>query len=116
MVDVPENEEVIDGRRFIENFPEEYQAGATWGNCKPFYEFLDEEQKKEGSSCYGPFDDEDEWQLAEWLIRNVGQKQTDMFLKLPIVGFFSLDIFVNILMMVRLKNEHNPPILITRTS
>jgi hypothetical protein len=95
--DVPENEEVIDGRRFIENFPEELLAGATWGNCKPLYEYLEEEQNKEGVSRWGPFKDEDEWELAEWLIQNVGQKQTDTFLKLPIVSFF-FSVFVNILM------------------
>jgi hypothetical protein len=37
------------------------------------------------SSHWGPFENEEEWGLAEWLIRNVGQKQTDTFLKLPIV-------------------------------
>ena len=83
--DVPDT---IDGHRYIEKFPEEYLAGATWGNCKPLYEYLDEEQKREGGSLWGPFEDEDEWRLAEWLISNVGQKQTDIFLKLPIVSFF----------------------------
>lgn len=85
-----DNEEVIDRCRYIEKFPEEYLAGATWGDCKPLYEYLDERQKREGGSRWGPFEDEDEWQLAEWLIRNVGQKQTDIFLKLPIVSFYSL--------------------------
>jgi hypothetical protein len=88
-VDVPNNEEVNDGGRYIEDFPEEYLAGATWGHCKPLFKSLDEEQKREGHSRWTPFEDEDEWQLAEWLIRNVGQKQTDNFLKLPIVSFFS---------------------------
>ena len=77
--DIPDNETVIDGRHYIEKFPEEYLAGATWGNCKPLYEYLDEEQKREGGSRWAPFEDEDEWQLVEWLIRNVGQKQTDLF-------------------------------------
>ena len=63
--DVPE---VIDDGRYVEKFPKEYLAGATWGNCKPLYEHIDEEQKREGSSRWGPFEDEDEWQLAEWLI------------------------------------------------
>ncbi|KAG2113682.1 hypothetical protein DEU56DRAFT_874333 [Suillus clintonianus] len=34
---------------------------------------------------WGPFDDEEEWELAKWLIQNVGQNQTDKFLKLPII-------------------------------
>ena len=86
--DAPDNEEGIDDGRYIEYFPEEYWAGATWGDCKPLFECLDEQQKTEGGSRWGPFEDEDEWQLAEWLIWNVGQKQTDTFLKLPIVSFF----------------------------
>jgi hypothetical protein len=87
-MEVPNNEEVNDGGRYIENFPEEYMAGATWGHCKPLFESLYEEQKMVGGSRWAPFEDEDEWQLAEWLIRNVGQKQTDTFLKLSIVSFF----------------------------
>jgi hypothetical protein len=112
--DVSEKEEVIDDHRYIEKFPEEYLAGATWGNCKPFYEYLDEELRTEGGSRWGPFEDEDEWRLAEWLIRNVGQKQTDVFLKLPIVSFFLFSILGNVLTNDRLKTVHNPPIGVTR--
>ena len=87
-VEVPNNEEGTDeGGRYIENMAEEYMAGATWGDCKPLFESLDEEQKRVGGNRWAPFADEDEWQLAEWLIRNVGQKQTDSFLKLSIVSF-----------------------------
>ena len=89
-VDVPHNNEVNDGGRYVEKFPKEYLADATLGHWKPLFKSLDEEQKREGDSCWTPFKDEDEWQLAEWLIWNVGQKQTDDFLKLPIVSFFSL--------------------------
>jgi hypothetical protein len=74
--DVPNNEDVNDGARFIENFPEEYLAGATWGRCKPLFESLHEEHKWEGGSRWASFKDEDELQLAEWQIRNVGQKHT----------------------------------------
>jgi hypothetical protein len=88
-------EAVLDGGRYIENFPDEYLAGATWGRCKPLFECLNEEQKRTGGNRWAPFEDEEEWQLAEWLIRNVGQKQTDDFLKLPIVSFLS-HCFVNI--------------------
>lgn len=86
--DVPNNEESNDGGRFIEDYPEEYRAGATWGECKSLFESLYEEHKTVGGSRWAPFEDEDEWQLAEWLIRNVGQKQTDAFLKLPIVSLY----------------------------
>ena len=88
--DASEIEDMNDGHHYIEKFPEEYLAGTTWGNCKLLYECLDEEQKRDGGSHWGPFEDEDEWQLAKWLIQNIGQKQTDVFLKLPIVSFFLL--------------------------
>ena len=112
---VPDNEEVIDACRYIEIFPEEYLAGAMWGNCKPLYEYLDEEQKREGCSRWSPFEDENEWRLADWLIRNVGQKQTDICLKLPIVSFFLFSILGNVLTIDRFKNVHNPPIGVIRT-
>lgn len=86
-VDVPDNEEGINSGQdcYIEEFSEEYLAGATWGCCKLLFEYLDEEQKREGISHWSLFRDEDEWELAELLIQNVGQRQTDAFLKLPIV-------------------------------
>ena len=37
-----------------------------------------------------PFEDQAEWDLACWLIRNVGQKSIDEYLKLPIVSSDSL--------------------------
>jgi hypothetical protein len=70
---------------YIEEFPANLGAGAVWGEEIPVFEKLWQEQKKSGSSQWGPFEDEDEWELAEWLIRNIGQKQTDSFLNLKIV-------------------------------
>jgi hypothetical protein len=119
---VPINEEVnINSESnhkacYIEYFPEEHLAGATWGRCKPLFASLDEEQKREGGSRWAPFEDELEWQLGEWLIQNVGQKQTDLYLKLPIVSFILFRHFMNILIIYRLKTVHNPPIGIIRTS
>ncbi|KAJ6629828.1 hypothetical protein B0H10DRAFT_1743319, partial [Mycena sp. CBHHK59/15] len=34
----------------------------------------------------GPFRDDDEWQLAKWLIKHVGHTATEEFLKLPIIS------------------------------
>lgn len=70
---------------FIETYPAEARAGAAWGTGTPKFQAIHKEIGKD----WGPFEDEDEWQMAEWLIKNVGQTQTDKFLKLPIVSRFS---------------------------
>jgi hypothetical protein len=51
------------------------------------------EMTKEGQNNAGleeepwaPFDDEDEWKLAEFLIKEVSQTATNKYLKLPIVS------------------------------
>ncbi|KAG1883656.1 hypothetical protein F4604DRAFT_1878919 [Suillus subluteus] len=43
------------------------------------------ELENSGKGMWGPFQDEDEWELAKWLIQNVDQNQTDKFLRLPII-------------------------------
>ena len=70
---------------YVEEFPRNLGAGAIWGEKVPFFEKLRLEQMKNGYSQWAPFEDRDEWELAEWLIRNIGQKQTDAFLNLNIV-------------------------------
>lgn len=72
---------------FVETYPAEAKAGAAWGTGTPKFEAIRKEQAEIGK-YWGPFEDEDEWRLAEWLIKNVGQTQTDKFLKLPIVSRF----------------------------
>ncbi|KAG0695674.1 Zn-finger domain-containing protein [Suillus ampliporus] len=57
--------------RWVEEYADEMLAGAP---CE-----------LNGKSVWGPFDDEEEWDLARWLIQNVGQNKTDEFLKLPII-------------------------------
>jgi hypothetical protein len=74
----------------IEYFPEDRKAGAGWGYDVPLFESIRREQEESGTSQWGPFNSKEEWELAEWLIRNVGQKQTDAFLKLSIVCLVSL--------------------------
>ncbi|KAG1883131.1 hypothetical protein F4604DRAFT_1576473 [Suillus subluteus] len=48
------------------------------------------------SGVWGPFKDEEEWQLAKWLIQNAGQNQTDQFLKLPIVSLVVSQVLVHV--------------------
>jgi hypothetical protein len=45
-----------------------------------------EEQNLYRENEWAPFDNQKEWDLAKWLIRNVGQKSTDEFLKLQIAS------------------------------
>ena len=75
----------VEDAYYIEDFPADLGAGAVWGKEVPVFEKILQEQKEEGSSQWGPFENQDEWELAEWLIRNIGQKQMDAFLNLNIV-------------------------------
>ena len=83
---------------FFEEFPRYLGAGAVWGEDVPFFEELRREQEVNGSSWWGPFKDQDEWELAMWLIRNVGHKQINAFSNLNIVSschFVRLDSDIN---------------------
>jgi hypothetical protein len=49
---------------------------------------FEDERKRQtalGHSPWEPFEDEDEWQLARWLLENVNQRATKDFMKLPTV-------------------------------
>jgi hypothetical protein len=77
------------GWEYVEPFPEDAKAGKTYGRATLDFQAikteLDEKQQP-----YGPFADMDEFELAEWLMENTGQTQTDRFLKLSIVSRLSL--------------------------
>lgn len=113
-------EEVVDegdvypGTRFVEPCLAEWKAGAVWGHGVPAFEKIREEQ---GGHNWGPFEDQDEWELAQWLICNAGQKQTDAFLKMPIVCRSTL-LCKTLLKKnpLRLKSEPTHPSEITASS
>ena len=69
-----------------EPFAAEKRAGATIGVCKTLFESYRDEQVLEGADILGPFESDEEWELAKWLIKNVGHNQAEEFLKLPIVS------------------------------
>ncbi|KAG1874425.1 hypothetical protein F4604DRAFT_1880885 [Suillus subluteus] len=64
----------------------EPQADAGWalheGETK--FERYRRHQEEEVEDRWSPFEDVEEWDLAEWLVKNLGQTRTDEFLKLPI--------------------------------
>jgi hypothetical protein len=79
-----EDEEAGVQNRWIEDFPG--NAGKQGDQAQSYFEKLRGEQKRHGLSPWTPFRDGEEWELAQWLMMNVGQNSTDKFLKLPIVS------------------------------
>ncbi|KAG0691775.1 hypothetical protein DFH29DRAFT_883744 [Suillus ampliporus] len=79
---------VSNDTRWIESYAAHHRAGAP---CREVDEVTPtkfdqiRQQLEANGTPWGPFDDEEEWELAKWLIQNVGQNQTDKFLKLPII-------------------------------
>ncbi|KAF8868528.1 hypothetical protein BD779DRAFT_1397671, partial [Infundibulicybe gibba] len=53
---------------------------------KTKFELLLENQIRDGTDQWAPFASQEEWGLAVWLMKNVGQTSTDEFLKLPAVS------------------------------
>jgi len=56
------------------------------GVGKTPFEKLWEEQAALGENEWAPFAGQEEWDLARWLMNNVGQNSIDEYLKLPIVS------------------------------
>ncbi|KAK7049033.1 hypothetical protein R3P38DRAFT_3307632 [Favolaschia claudopus] len=69
-----------------EPFPSKYAAGATHGRAKTKFEHIRDDQILKGAEVLEPFADEEEWELAKWLIKTVGHNQAEAFLKVPIVS------------------------------
>ncbi|KAJ7697259.1 hypothetical protein B0H17DRAFT_1197650 [Mycena rosella] len=71
---------------WFQSFPPEKAAGAILEKCKTQFERLCEEQKKGGHAPWAPFESQEEWELARWLITSgLSQTKTDKFLKLKTV-------------------------------
>jgi hypothetical protein len=70
--------------RYVQPCPGD--AGLGIRKSKTQFEEWLEVQESEGKSPWEPFTSKDEWALAEWLLKNVGQKSINKFLKLEIVS------------------------------
>jgi hypothetical protein len=76
-----------------------------------------EEIKEADVPIWTPLEDEDDWQLAEWLVKNVGQNSIDEFLKLPVVSVKSSSYNVGVeFTRGRPPREQNPPTTISDRS
>ncbi|KAJ6456801.1 hypothetical protein C8R47DRAFT_996166 [Mycena vitilis] len=80
-------EEVEDeDARWFQPFPEARAAGAILAECQTQFEKLREDQKSKGQAPWSPFESEDEWELARWLMTSgISQKKTDAYLNLKTV-------------------------------
>jgi hypothetical protein len=87
-----------DDMRWIDPYPVDMLAGTPMGDLAvaiptKFDNIRHQLESNGDKGVWGPFKDEEEWQLAKWLIQNVGQNQTDKFLKLPIVSHIEFQRF-----------------------
>lgn len=71
-------------KRYVDPFPE--LAGDALRRERTRFEILEGEQHLKAKTPWEPFANKTEWGLVEWLMKNVGQKSTDEYLKLPIVS------------------------------
>ena len=71
-------------RRFVEEFPQ--PAGVPIGQAKTKFNVMFENHMGDDQGIYAPFTNGEEWELAQWLSRRVGQKAIDEYLNLSIVS------------------------------
>ena len=80
-------EDTDTGFEFIEDFPAEAGTPYTGRERKTPFEKLKKAQQKENKEPWSPFADEEEWELAKWLMTGgVSQAKLDEYLKLATVS------------------------------
>ncbi|KAI5999520.1 Zn-finger domain-containing protein [Pisolithus albus] len=82
--DIDEEPNLSSGGCFTRGF--EGVAAKIIGTGKTRFESLKEVESVDCSNMWAPFRDEEEWELARFLMKNLGQNKTDEFLKLGIIG------------------------------
>ncbi|KAH9953771.1 hypothetical protein BGW80DRAFT_1191841 [Lactifluus volemus] len=82
---IDDGDEAVRNDEYIQPFHAQYDAGACWvppdGQLPKFHEI----RQRQGENLYAPFQGKDDWDLGKWLVKTVGQKQTEVFLKLPVI-------------------------------
>lgn len=84
-----ESTQEADGRPTFARFAQEFFShpiADILGSDTTSFERLKMAQDGAGKGPYAPFADRDEWELAQWLVKNANQRMTEDFLKLPIVS------------------------------
>lgn len=78
--DLPQRNEA----RWVEDYPT--PVAEVIATAKTMFEEWEENQKLTGSGRWAPFENEEEWEIAQWLMKHVGQGAIDEYLKLNIVS------------------------------
>ncbi|KAG6807731.1 hypothetical protein H0H92_006577, partial [Tricholoma furcatifolium] len=79
-----EDDNVDSNSRWVEEFPGE--AGSIYGTCKTSLNEFADRQKKDLRGPWAPFENEADWELAEWLLTSgVSQAKIETFLKLKLI-------------------------------
>lgn len=85
-MDEVEDDDARSQSRYRKAYPGGY-AAVILGEGKTKYQEWQENQRLHGDNQWAPFTNQKEWDLVQWLIKNVGQKSIDEYLKLPIASF-----------------------------
>lgn len=72
--------------RFVQEYPSPAGIPTSMEKEPTMFERYHDEDP---DAICGPFNDEDDYELAKWLVQNVGQKKTDSFLRLNKVSYLS---------------------------
>lgn len=79
-------EEVDPSLLHVRLFPTQNEAGKVYGEDQTVFEVIRNQQESEKRDAHSPFADREEWDLAKWLVKNVGHNATEEFLRLPAVS------------------------------
>ncbi|KAF8121357.1 hypothetical protein K438DRAFT_1913726 [Mycena galopus ATCC 62051] len=72
--------------RWVQSFSVDQKAGLTRGKCETEFEKMRAAQKEKGHAPWEPFESQDEWELANWLMTSgLSHRKTDEYLKLKTV-------------------------------
>lgn len=75
----------VSTRYWHQEFPTSYKAGLRGERSRTTFDRIRDDQVLRGGEVWGPFEDERQWEVVKWLIRNVGRNSAESFLKLAAV-------------------------------
>ncbi|KAI0082439.1 hypothetical protein K474DRAFT_1585490 [Panus rudis PR-1116 ss-1] len=70
-------------RRYVEEYP--HAGPETFGEGLTKFEQWQRDAQHRGETHWAPFESEEEWDLVEWMGKNLGHNQIDEFLKLRMI-------------------------------